>query len=219
MQLGSPPRRRTATQAGFTTTEVLAATTLGLIALTGFTSFNRFQLFALRNQANQIDVQANARSVVDLFSREVRRAGLNLTCNPNIHTIADANQTQVHIQSDLNGDGVLSQPNEDITYRFNSSTNAVERVDAHASTDTLASGVDTANSRLRYFDTTGTEIPVPNGGLTATQRAAVRRVRIELSLTETAVDPLNSTPLRAQVAGDINLRNRFFIATMPCTSP
>jgi hypothetical protein len=44
----------------------------------------------------------------------------------------------------------------------------------------------------------------------------VRRVRIRLSLTEKAVDPLNDRPLRTSVSTDVDLRNRFFLGTTAC---
>jgi type II secretory pathway component PulJ len=205
-------------QSGFTVAEVLAATALSLVTLATVLSFNRFQLFALRNQANQIDVQMTARSIVDLFAREVRRTGMNPGCAiAGFSGIVSASPYSLRIQSDLNGDGVINGTNEDLTYRYNSDRNSIQRVDnISGAADVLASGIDFGNSKLRYFDGTGAEM-VPGGtGLTAAQRSAVRRIRIQLALSEKAVDPNNATSLTAQAATDVDLRNRFFVNSTAC---
>src|SRR5450759_658202 len=74
-------------QAGFTLTEALVATALGLVVLGVFMSFHIAQMYAMRNQTGQVDLQTSARSIADLFAREVRRAGTGT--NPNcIRTVS-----------------------------------------------------------------------------------------------------------------------------------
>ncbi len=167
----STPRRG---EKGFTITEVLVATTLTAVALVAVSSFNRFQLLTLRNQANQIDLQTTARSVVDLFAREIRRAGANPTCVGGLSALTDAKTYSVRVVADLNRDGATNGANEDLTYRYNLGSNTVERVDQNGgTTDVLVSGASLGNSRIRYFDGNGTEgtlqclsirmVPVPQG--------------------------------------------------------
>lgn len=204
-------------QSGFSTVELLAATAISLVTLATALSFNRFQLFALRNQASQIDVQTTARTIVDLFAREVRRAGMNPGCAIAAFSgIADAKLHSVRVQSDLNGDGVLTGPNEDLTYRY-TDANTIERVDNTSGVaDTLASGLTMSGSQLRYFDGTGAELVPGGSGLTAAQRSTVRRIRIQLTLSGKAVDPNSTKPLTAQAATDVDLRNRFFVNSTAC---
>ncbi|MBI4517684.1 MAG: prepilin-type N-terminal cleavage/methylation domain-containing protein [Deltaproteobacteria bacterium] len=205
--------------AGFTLTEVLVATTLTLVAMSGFLSFNRYQLLTLRNQANQIDVQTTARNVVDLFAREVRRAGMNPNCDiANFSGIADARSYSIRVQADLNNSGQHLGPNEDLTYTYNYSAKTVQRIDNNnwSNTDTLLSDVDLSGSSIRYFDGSGTELVPTSGSLSATDRSAIRRVRLQLSLRSQAADPLNGAAPSAQVATDVDLRNRFFIASTKC---
>lgn len=204
-------------QKGFTLVEILVATALGLVALASFVAFNRFQLFALSNQATQVDVQTTARSVLDLFAREVRRAGMDPTCSKAFEAIATASTEEVRIQSDLDGSGAIDATNEDIIYRYNFETDAVERV-ANGFADILLADLDLSGSELIYFDAAGNQLQpaVSTGGLNAAQRATVRRVRMELAVADSAVDPLNSQPLRARMSTDVNLRNRFFLASTAC---
>ncbi|MFQ5665054.1 MAG: PilW family protein [Candidatus Binatia bacterium] len=217
MQLTARVRTRLLDQQGFTLMEVLVASTLSLVALAGFLSFNRGQLFTLRNQANQLDLQTTARNIVDLFAREVRRAGMNPGCGiPGFSGIAAATASSLRIQADLNGDGLLTAPNEDITYHYVQETTAVERIDHNGVTDVLVSGVDLNGCVIRYFDQDGAEL-VPGGtGLNAGERASIRRIRVELTLAGAAVDPTNTLPLRAQVATDVDLRNRYFVNQTAC---
>jgi prepilin-type N-terminal cleavage/methylation domain-containing protein len=219
MQLTRSQRSGGLGQAGFTLTELMVASLLGLVVVGNFVAFNRFQLFALRNQANQLDIQTDARNLADLFAREIRRAGTNPTCAAGISAIAAAGTYQIEIQADLNGNGVIDgNNNEDVTYQYSPDANTVERI-ANGTTETLLSGVNLTGSRLRYFNAAGAELIPASLTLLPSQRAAVTRVRLELALSGGAVDPTNHLPLRARVASDVDLRNRFFIGTMPCPSP
>jgi len=209
-------RRR---QGGFTPVEVLVASAVGLTALAAVLSLNRFQMLTLRNQTTQVDVQTTARNIVELFAREVRRAGANPGCNiPAFSGIADARVQRLRIQSDLNGDGKLTAPGEDVTYRYREYRDAVERIDVGAggTTEVLLSGIDLRDSNVRYFDGNGTELLPGWGSLTTAQRSAVRRVRIELNVAARGLGISSTQPLVAQVTADVDLRNRFFLGTTAC---
>ncbi len=206
-----PKRKR-----GFTTMEVLVAGTIGLIALGAFASFNRFQTFALRNQAAQLAVQSDARAVIDLMAREVRRAGLDPTCGKAFEGIAIAEPQGIQVQADLNGDGAIGAPGESIYYRRNLETGAVERV-AGGVTDVVLPGDEVQGGSVRYFDGAGNELTnATGGGLSAAQRASVRRVRISLVLAADLVDPNSTAQARASVSTDVELRNRFFLTGAAC---
>src|SRR5512136_389799 len=119
-------------QAGFTLVETLVATVVGLVVLGAFASFNVTQMYGMRNQANQVDLQTSARSIADLFAREVRRAGggTNVNCTGTVSTgLLMAQTTQVRVRLDLNGNGVLTDANEDVTYTLDFTNNKVTRTD------------------------------------------------------------------------------------------
>ena len=217
MPLTHTPSSHQRWQAGFTLPELLVASALGLVALATFLSFNRFQLFALRNQATQLDVQTTARAIVDLMARELRRAGADPNCVKTFEGIAKGAATELRIQADLDGNGAIDQPDENVTYRFNLEGGTVERI-AGGVTDDLVSDVNLTGSVIRYHDGTGAEL-VPTGSpaeLSGGQRTAVRRVRVRLAMDSSAIDPQNPKPLRAQVSTDVDLRNRFFVASTAC---
>jgi hypothetical protein len=205
-------------EAGFTLVELLVSVMLALLVAGVIASFNRFQLFTLMNQTAQLDVQSTARAITQLFSRDIRSAGLN--AKPAFCGIAAAQSNEIRVQADYDGDGTLHGPNEDVTYRYDSAQKRIERVDHSLNrADVVVEGLHTVSFRLRYFDQNGTEISAASG-LTAAQRAAVRRVRLTLVLAEKAVDPQNPQLFQGRAATEIDLRNRFFagaVNNQPCT--
>jgi prepilin-type N-terminal cleavage/methylation domain-containing protein len=207
-------------QVGFTLVEVLVATAVGLIAMAGFASFNISQMYAMRNQANQIDLQSSARSIADMFAREVRRAGsgTNVGCVSTVSTgVLVAQTSQVRIRADLDGNGVLTGSNEDITYTVDSINNQITRTDnGSARTDTLWSGTSISGSQLRYYDAAGGELAPPTTGLTPAQLLQVRRIRLQLALTGKVGQPRNSLLQTASESANVQLRNRYFVMAPTC---
>jgi len=207
-------RQRLRSAAGVTLIDLLVSVALGLVAMATVLSFHRAQLSALQDQARQLDLQTSTRAIVDLFAREVRRAGLDPGCTRNFAMLADGSATQVRVQQDLNANGALDPGSEDITYRIVQS-NRLERVTG-TSTEVLLSNLDLSGSRVRYFDGGGAEL-LPSPSLSAAQRAAVRRVRLELVASGAAASPTRTTPLIASAATDVELRNRFFVISNTCS--
>ena len=207
-------------QAGFTPIETLLATAIGLIAIASFISFNTAQMYAMRGQTNQVDLQTSARSIADLFAREVRRAGTgtNVACTGAVSTgLLVAQSSQVRIRADLDANGVLTGQNEDVTYTLDFNNNQVTRTDNNGSgtglprTDTLWSGVSISGSQMTYFDSAGNQLATGSSGLSAADLLTVRRIKLELALTGKVVQPGNTIQLTATDAASIELRNRHFV--------
>lgn len=198
---------------GFTLIEVLVALLLGLGVSATVLWFTRAQFFALEDQARQLDIQTTSRAIVDLFAREVRRAGMDPQCTKAFDGVAEGSATSIRFRADLNGNGALEAASEDLGYRI-VAPDRIERV-AGPTTEVLLDGVAVTGSRLRYFDAGGIEL-APGGSLTAPQRALVRRVRLELSVSGPAADSARDLPLTARAATDVELRNRFFVASTVC---
>lgn len=203
-------------QAGFSIGEVLVTVTLALVVMGSVARFNGYQLVTMQDQARQNALQMGARAVVDLFTREVRRAGANPTCASGITALADGKRYQLRLLADLNGDGATTAQGEDVIYVYRFDRNRLERSGPVRGTDALLDGAQLSGSRMRYFDQAGVELDPPETGLTSAQRAAVRRIRIELVATRPAANPLREEPLRVELANDIQLRNRFFGAPITC---
>jgi hypothetical protein len=188
-------------------------------------SFNTGQMYALRDQANQINLQTAARSIADLFAREVRRAGTgtNPNCIPPACAAAAcgtvstgvlvAQSSQVRFRADLNSNGTLTDANEDVTYTLDYTNNRITRRDNGSAgrTDILWSGVDLTGSQILYYDSAGNLLDPGSTSLTAAQLLQVMRIRLQLSLTGRPVSPGSTLQQFAREAVDVNLRNRYFV--------
>jgi len=200
---------------GFTTVETLIASAVGLMAAAAFLAFNHFQLHAIENQVTQLGVQNDSRAFVDLFAREVRRSGADPTCAKNVTAITEATASKIHIQADLNSNGVVdNNNNEDVTYNYDSSAGVFQRT-ANGTTETLLSGLTLTGTSLRYYDSSGNEL-VPSPSLSAAQRGSVRRVKLQLSASSSAVGS-STAKLTAAASTNVDLRNRYFVASTACS--
>ncbi len=205
---------RVRAERGYTLTELLAGTFIGLAALATFFGFNRFQLFALRTQSAQIELQTMGRSLTDLFTREVRRAGMDPTCVKTFEGIAEARWDQIRVKSDLNGNGVIDASGEDVTYSYQYWPQAVLRT-AGSAAEQLTDSNTYVWGWLEYFDGAGNQI-APWSTLTQTQRALVRRVRLTLWMWAQDADPQTYSWLEASFSSNVDLRNRFFVVSTAC---
>lgn len=204
-------------QRGFTLMEVIVASVIALMAIGTINWFSRYQLFSLRNQAVQSDIQMTARSVSDVFARDVRRAGFNPLCAGDISALGKAKTNEVTLRSDLNGDGSLSGVDESLTYRLASSDGQtrLERI-ANGRTDVLLNGIDSASTRFRFYDQIGNEVTNGLTGLTNAEMVVVQRIRLELAVAAAPVDPNRAAPMQVQLANDVNLRNSHFVNRVQC---
>ncbi len=205
------------TSRGYTIAELLAAMTVTVVTLAAAGTLHRGQLFALRQQATQLDVQTAGRNVVELFSRDVRRAGLDPTCAKTFEGIAQARPDLIQLQSDLDGSGAIDRAGESILYAYDFQSACVRRT-AGGEAEILATGVNASRSRIRYFDGSGSEL-LPAGSppaLSPAQRSAVRTVRMELELRGAPADPGGGSAPRAAFSSQVDLRNRFFVRSTAC---
>lgn len=204
------PKGTLRSNAGFTLVEILISTTLGLMVVAGFLSMATSQVTAAREQSTQIDLQQTVRDVAELFSREVRRAGSDATCSDSFDAIDFANLWGIRLKSDLDGDGSVNGPDENVLYLYSASKLTRS---ANNRTETLIDDVHWEGSHIKYFDGDGNELISGLVGLNSDQRAAVRRVRFVIDIYQNTSDGGRA---HARAASDINLRNRFFVRSTGC---
>jgi hypothetical protein len=199
--------------------EVLVATLLMMTLTATMLASYRYHLFALKRQEVQIDVQETARSLMDLMAREIRQAGYDPTC-VKFAGIGDARPELLQVQFDREpfpgGDGLISAA-ESVTYTYDTDSKEIRRVTGTGPV-ALVAGVPSNALTFTYFDGAGAVI-TPAGSpaaLTAAQRAAVRRVHLALRLERPAVDPLDHTPVVANLVTNVDLRNRFINSGVGC---
>lgn len=197
--------------------DVLVGTTLGLVTVASALGFYRYQFFALRHQSAQVEVQTAARAALNLIVSELRRAAAHPRCAANIEGIAEALPASIRVRSDLNGNGLIDAPGEDVTYAFDSTAGRLTRTAGGITEELSDSNFAATAFRLRYFAGDGTELTPPANGLTPSQRAAVRRIWIVLTRSRRAIDPVNNQWLSATVSSSADLRNRFLVSAVSCT--
>jgi type II secretory pathway component PulJ len=199
---------------GVTLIEILVAMLIGVGVAATVAWFERAQFLAMEDQAAQLDIQTSARAIVDVFARDVRRAGMDPTCAKNVTAVVDASPTALRFQADLNANGALDAASEDLLYRLVDGIR-VERGQG-TTVEPLLEDIDLSGSRIRYFDAAGSEL-LASTSLTAAQRALIRRVRLELAVRVPARSGSGAPDLVARAATDVELRNRFFVGVTGCS--
>ena len=201
-------------EAGFTLIELLVSSALGLMVVGGFLAFSRFQLFAMQDQSKQLDLQTTVRNTAQLFADEVRRAGADPLCTKSFDGITAASNSYIYVRADLDGSGSIGGQSEDVFYFFSDEADVFYRY-SQGKLERLVSGTDIGGTRIRYFNSAGFEINA-GGGLSSAERAAVRRVRLELKMKDKATDPNRAQRVVAEATTDVDLRNRFFLGSTMC---
>jgi len=197
--------------------EVLIASLMMLALLATMFSLYRYQMFSIQAQTAQLDTQQGARAVLDLMGRELRQAGADPGCSKSFEGLAAASASLLQVQFDRNGNGAIDA-GESVTYQYAIDTGAVTRTVAGAAASVLASGGPGTYFALLYYGGNGSAI-VPGGlggRLTASQRAAVRRVQIRVGLTQKSLDPASPLMLTSTYSTNIDLRNRFMNGNTVC---
>ena len=199
---------------GYGLSELLVATAVGLTTMAAVLGFSRFQLFALRTQSAQLEMQTVGRAATDLFSHEVRRAGMDPTCVKAFEGIAEARYDRLRIKGDVNGNGTIDV-GEDITYSLQYWPYNLQRTVAGDSANSLADDNVYLYPWFDYFDGAGNQI-APSSSLTSAQRAQVRRVRLTLWMWTQPIDPQNDTWMQASLTSNVDIRNRWFVTSTAC---
>jgi hypothetical protein len=202
-------------QRGFSTVEGFVAAAMSAVVLAGVVSFNQMQSTTLSKQTKQLENQSMARNAMELFAREIRVAGVDPTCAANFDGIVSASGSMIHIQADLDGSGTIEGGSENVTYQFDSGSASFLRFQDSGS-DALLTGVSAAKSKLRYFDGDGAELGM-SSALNDEDRAAVRRVRIELTIVGRSGEENSTSALGVNLSTDVNLRSRFFLKAIECS--
>jgi hypothetical protein len=102
-----------------TVAELLAAVAMSVVAMGAMYSMMIAQNQVFSAQDRAVEMEQTARSIMTMISRELRMAGYNPVRGISFNGIT-YDPVQLHIQADLNGNGVRTDTNEDITYSFDS---------------------------------------------------------------------------------------------------
>ncbi len=201
-------------QAGFTLTELLVALVVSLLTTTALIMFFRFQTSSLRVQHARRAAQVTARGALSFMVRELEHIGrdprrtLFTTANPALQV---AEVDTLHYRANLSRDWTDTDTTdawEDVTFRYNADTRAVEVVREDAPSALTDDGenqksyVPAGGLVFTYFDKNG-NVVAPGGDGAA--RASIHRINI--SLTVRGVPPDGSPEPEVTLSQDVILRN------------
>lgn len=120
-------------QRGVTLTELLIALALGLFTIGAVYGVHLNQVKKQIVQEDVLAMQQTARAAMDMMAREIRMAGYDpMGVNRDSASSNDFHgfryhPTELHIQADLNGNGVPTDSKESIVYLYDDSTSTLRR--------------------------------------------------------------------------------------------
>ena len=146
-------------QRGVTLTELMVALVIGLVTVAVVYSVHLVQVKQRLVQEDVMAMQQNARAAMDLVTRELRMAGYDPMgsnrdeSHSNDFSGVRYHPTELHITSDLNGNGLLSDSNEAIVFLHDASTFTLRRKVGNGGRQPVAEHIQSL--AIRYFDERG----------------------------------------------------------------
>jgi type II secretory pathway component PulJ len=154
-----------------------------------------------RRIEERTQAQQTARLILELMSRDLRRAGFDPT-GASLDPILAAGDHNLQVQADDNGDGVVDDRSEElVAYEFQSRDGTLNRVVGRQSMP-IANGLPADGCRLAFVDAAGSQLLDTGAGLDGPQRAAIRRVRLRVVVRDA------TQTILADAASEVTLRNR-----------
>ena len=127
------PRSQTPSRQGFTLIEMVVALGLSLVTVSAVYSLYINELKAQKVREDRLEMQQQARVVIDMVSRELLMAGYDPRgVNNDVDLTNDFqgityDPNRLIIKADLNGNGLIVDPNESITFVYDPKTYTLRR--------------------------------------------------------------------------------------------
>jgi type IV pilus assembly protein PilW len=163
---------------GFTLVELLTAIVPALIVLGAVTSTLIIQNRSYEQQAHIVEMQENVRAGMQMMTRELVMAGYDPTGTTGAG-IVSTGPSSIRFTMDLDGDGDVSDSNEDVTYALDATDKQLTRKCTAVDTATpLAENIQ--GLFFTYYDSNNS---------TASDVGKIRRITIELTARTRKPDP------------------------------
>ena len=168
---------------GFTLVEMVVALGLSLVTVSAVYSLYVSELKAQSVREDRIDMQQQARVVVDVISRELLMAGydprgVNNDADPSNDFLGITyDPNRLVIKADLNGNGLISDSNESITFVYDSKTHTLRR---NTGGGNQPFGENIESFLVEYFD---------QGGNPTVDSASIQQVKIAVTARTEDPDP------------------------------
>jgi len=175
------PRWQTSLREGFTLIEMIVALGLSLVTVSAVYSLYISELKAQYVREDRLEMQQQARVVMDVVSRELLMAGYDPRgINHDVDLTNDFqgityDPGRLIIKADLNGNGLIVDANESIIFVFDASTQTLRR---NTGGGNQPFGENIESFVVEYFD---------QGGNPAVDSTSIRQVKI--TVTARTEDP------------------------------
>jgi type IV pilus assembly protein PilW len=160
---------------GFTLVELLIAVGIFSIIIGAIFSFSIAQRKYLSVQGQVSEMIQNARASMEMISGELSVAGYNPTGA--VFTGIPYSASQLQIYADVNGNGVVTDANENVTYSYDSSTKRIVR-NTGGGNQPLAENVQ--NFSFQYLDASSNPTTDPKN---------IRQIRLTITVRTSKPDP------------------------------
>ena len=170
-------RWQTTSREGFTLIEMVVALGLSLVTVTGVYSLYVSELRAQNVREDRLEMQQQARVVIDVVSRELLMAGFDPRgVNKDVDLTNDFQGITYHpdrltIKADLNGNGLIADPNESIIFVYDAKTHTLRR---NTGGGNQPFGENIESFLVQYFDQEGkptaNSLAIRQVGITVTAR-------------------------------------------------
>lgn len=197
---------------GFTLMELLVAMGLTTVVMVAIFSAYRYQMYAIKGQDIQLELQQAGRDIIDLMTREIRMAGYNPTCAAFSAVVAGATDS-FRFQFDKDGDGVISG-DEDLTYSLDGTGTILRTGNGTGGTTTaLYTGLPSGALKFEYRDANNIGLATP---LNASALNAVTSVKVTVQLQKSNPYPVGGGTLKTNLVSILDLRNRYINGGTGC---
>ncbi len=163
---------------GFTMVELVVGLAISLILMGIAVKIFLVQQRAYNVQEQLSEMQQNIRAATDMIVRETKMAGYDPTDLGFIGIGNNSSATSIQILADLDGNGLTTDPNEDITYSYDDVDLQIER---NGAGNPIAENI--TGFTVLYFDATG---PPDIGTSTP---ADIRQIKISITGRTAKADP------------------------------
>jgi len=197
---------------GFTLVELLVYMMLLGIVMTSIYSVFITNMKSHKSQENTMEMVQDLRGSVDIMVREIRMAGFDSQSTAGAGFVDDTDDNyntdsnSIHFTFDLDENGATTDANEDINYYVYTSdgiTKIGRRTASSGSPQPLAEEVSALT--FKYYNSSGTELT--NTGSSATERAAIRSVEIEITARTGEIDPITKQNKTRTLSTRVRVRN------------
>jgi type IV pilus assembly protein PilW len=158
-----------------TVAELLAAIVMTAAAMGAMYSVMIAQNQVFSAQDRAVEMEQTARTIMNMISRDLRMAGYNPVRGISFNGIT-FDPVQLHIQADLNGNGIRTDTNEDITYSFDAANRRLLRT----APNSIIVFQNIQDFTFSYLDSNGNA---------ATNSANIRQVMVSIKARAANPDP------------------------------